>query len=95
MSTEKREEKVDTLLVRLCEEQTLWIVRESIEINLNEYPELEGMSQDEIQEYIKENASDMASPSNCDWADSLYDAISQKDVVREKETGYETYVYFE
>ncbi len=95
MSTEKREEKVDTLLVRLCEEQTLWIVRESIEINLNEYPELEGMSQDEIQEYIKENASDMTSPSNCDWADSLYDAISQKDVVREKETGYETYVYFE
>jgi hypothetical protein len=92
--TQKREEiKVETLKVRLCEEQTLWVVRDSIDINVSEYPELEGMSEEEMTEYVKENAQDMAAPSDCDWADSLYDALSQQDVVREKDTNNDTFIY--
>jgi hypothetical protein len=99
MSEEKKSNqevsKVDTLLVRICEEQTLWIVRDSININISEYPELEGMSEEEMQEYIKDNSSEMAAPSNCNWADSLYDALVQQDVIREKDTNYDTFVYFD
>ena len=92
--TQKREEtKVETLQVRLCEEQTLWVVRDSIDINVSEYPELEGMTEEEMTEYVKENAQDMAAPSDCDWADSLYDALSQQDVVREKDTNNDTFIY--
>ena len=92
--TQKREEiKVETLKVRLCEEQTLWVVRDSIDINVSEYPELEGMTEEEMTEYVKENAQDMAAPSDCDWADSLYDALSQQDVVREKDTNNDTFIY--
>lgn len=90
---EKENTKIETLKVRICEEQTLWIVRESIDINVNEYPELNGMTEEEMTEYIKENSYNMPAPSNCDWADSLYDAISQMDVVREKDTGHETFIY--
>jgi hypothetical protein len=92
--TQKREEiKVETLQVRLCEEQTLWIVRDSIDISVSEYPELEGMTEEEMTEYVKENSQDMAAPSDCDWADSLYDALSQQDVVREKDTNNDTFIY--
>ncbi len=85
--------KVETLQVRLCEEQTLWVVRDSIDINVSEYPELEGKTEEEMIEYVKENAYDMAAPSDCDWADSLYDALSQQDVIREKDTNNDTFIY--
>jgi len=90
---EKQVEKVETLQVRMCEEQTLWVVRDSIDINVSEYPELEGMTEDEMIEYVKENSYDMAAPSGCDWADSLYDALSQQDVIREKDTNNDTFIY--
>ena len=93
--TKKEETKVETILVRLCEEQTLWVVRDSIDINVSEYPELEGMTEEEMKDYIKDNAYDMAAPSCCDWAESLYDAISQQDVIREKDTNYDTFIYFD
>ena len=53
------------------------------------------MSEEEMQEYIKDNSSEMAAPSNCNWADSLYDALVQQDVIREKDTNYDTFVYFD
>ncbi len=89
----KEETKVETLKVRLCEEQTLWVVRDSIDIEVSEYPELEGMTEEEMIEYVKENAYDMAAPSYCEWADSLYDALSQQDVIREKDTNNDTFIY--
>ena len=91
----KEQTVVESLVVRLCEERNLWIVHDSIDINVDEYPQLKGMTQDEMQDYIKQNASDMQAPSSCDWADSLYDALYQQDVVREKDSGGDAFVYFE
>ena len=54
----------------------------SIKIDVSNYPELEGMTDDEISDYIKENASEMK-PTK-DFYDSLYEEIADQDVVREK-----------
>lgn len=91
----KTEEKVESITIRRCESQSLWVVRDSIDINISEYPELEGKNLDEIKSYIEENIWDMKAPSNCEWADSLGDAIDQQDVIREKDTGSDYHIYFE
>ena len=57
-----------------------WVIREPVEIDTDNYPELEGMSEDEAKEYIRENASEMAPTS--DWAESLMDECLQSDVRR-------------
>jgi hypothetical protein len=59
-----------------------WVIREPVEIDTDNYPELEGMSENEAKEYIRENASEMAPTS--DWAESLMDECLQSDVRREK-----------
>jgi hypothetical protein len=59
-----------------------WVIREPVEIDTDNYPELEGMSENEAKEYIRENASEMA--PNSDWAESLMDECLQSDVRREK-----------
>ncbi len=54
----------------------------SIKINVSNYPELEGKSDDEITKYIKENASEMQSA--CDGVyDSLDDELSNQPIIRE------------
>ena len=59
-----------------------WVIREPVEIDTDNYPELEGMSEDEAKEYIRKNASEMGPIS--DWAQSLMDECLQSDVRREK-----------
>ena len=44
------------------ESYTTYIVREPITIDLAEYPELEGMTNDEIISYLEVNSSDMKPP---------------------------------
>jgi hypothetical protein len=85
---------VKTLSVRVCEEQTLWIVRDSIEINVSEYPELNGMTEDEMVEYIKNNSSEMAAPSGFNtYNNDLSSVLFEQDVVREKDTSNNTFIY--
>lgn len=93
MAKKKTEKSVFN--VRVCEEQTLWLVKDSIEIDSDEYPELQGLSDEAAQKYIEENRWDMKAPSSCDWADSLGDALEQQDIIRDKETGNETYIEFD
>jgi hypothetical protein len=54
----------------------------SIKIDVSNYPELEGKTDDEIIEYIKENAYEMK-PTK-DFYDSLGEELSDQDIVREK-----------
>ena len=75
-------EKLKTISVRITESYSTWVVRESIELNIEDYPELMGMDEDEIRDYIKCNSGDMK--SNDEYSDSLYDELIQKDVVRDK-----------
>lgn len=91
MSTETTPKTIE---VRITESYSTWVVRESMEINVEDYPELAGMTEEEMSDYIMSNASDMKS-SNEEWYDSLYEELLQMDVVRDKITGEETEVVVE
>lgn len=67
----------------------------SVTINTDDYPELQGLSEEEVKNYIKENAWEMAPPSDCDWTDSLSEYLQQQEVVREKITAEECEIYYE
>lgn len=59
--------------VRAVEEYTTINYREYVEVDTNNYPELEGMSEDEVSEYILNNAWDMK-PTD----DSLYETLGEE-----------------
>ena len=82
-----------TISVRITESYSTWVVRESIELNIEDYPELEGMNEEEIQDYIKCNSGDMK--SNDEYSDSLYDELIQQDVIRDKITDEDSEIYFD
>lgn len=88
------ETKTKTIEVRMTESYSTWVVHESLEINVEDYPELEGMTEEEMTDYITSNASEMK-PSNEEWYDSLYDELMQMDVTREKITGEESDIVVE
>jgi hypothetical protein len=68
-----------------------WIVKEPVEINTDDYPELEGMSKEEIEKYLTKNASNMKSSEGDDPDSySLYDECSEMNDVRVKEYNHET-----
>lgn len=73
------------------ESYTTYVVREPITIDLDDYPELEGMDNDEIVYHLEGNSSDMK-PQNSDSYDSLSDELIDRDVFREKISG-EDYSY--
>lgn len=87
-------EEKKQLEVRMTESYTTWISRKSIKINVEDYPELNGMSVDEMKEYIVSNASEMK-PTNEEWYDSLYDELIGEDVVRDKITGENSEIVFD
>jgi hypothetical protein len=76
-----------TVKIYQTEEYTTYIVREPISIDLDDYPELEGMTNDEIVEYLKENSFEMK-PQNEDY-DSLSDELEEKDILKDKIYGEE------
>ena len=83
-----------TIEIGMLEYMNTMIVHEKMEVDLDHWPELNGMSEDEAMEYIKENSYKMKpTPDSGDWASSLYDELMEMDVVREKEYGYSTDIY--
>jgi len=83
------------ITLRMIETYSTFISRESLTINTDDYPELQGMTEEEAKEYISSNAYEMAAPSGCDWADNLSDALEQQDTIKEKITDNEHEIYFE
>jgi len=81
-----------TITVRMTESYSTWIVREPVELNVEDYPELSGMSQEQMEEYISENWDSMKATN-----DSLYDSLVEEcrdsdiesDRVVDEETGCE------
>jgi hypothetical protein len=51
------------------------------------------MDEDQMLEYIKENAHKMKPTSETGWADSLHDELMEADIVRDKEYSYSTDIY--
>lgn len=60
-----------------------WMVREPIEIDTDNYPELEGKTEEEVKEYIRENCWDMK-PTNEEWYSDLGEELTQMDIRRDK-----------
>lgn len=58
------------------------LVYESIKVDISNYPELEGKTDDEVIDYIKENAYQMK-PTN-EFYDSLSEELADRDIIREK-----------
>jgi hypothetical protein len=79
--------------VGLLEYSNRMLVHEKIELDVTKYPELEGMDEDQILAYIKENAHKMNPTDETGWADSLYDELMEMDIVRDKEYDYSTDIY--
>jgi len=83
-----------TIVVRMVEYYNTMLVKEPVEINVEDYPELNGMTEEEMQEYISENWSDMK-PTNEEWYESLWEECNQAEIVREKITNNEFECNFE
>ncbi len=72
------------------ESYTTYVVREAVTIDLDDYPELEGMSNDEIVDFLEGNSCDMK-PQDEDY-DCLSDELIEKYIIKEKITD-ENYSY--
>lgn len=67
-----------------------WIVKNPVEIDTDSYPELQGLNEDEIIEYLKNNADNMKSSDGSDpeeW--SLYDECQEQTDLKVKESNNE------
>ena len=85
---ENTNETPKTISVRMVEYYNTMVVREAVEINVEDYPELNGMTEEEMQNYISENWDEMK-PTDDEYLESLREECSEGDVVREKITGEE------
>jgi 1,2-phenylacetyl-CoA epoxidase PaaB subunit len=83
-----------TIEVRMTESYSTWVVHESVEITVADYPELEGMTEEEMTDYIMSNSYDMKA-TNSEWYDSLHDELVGMDVVRDKITNEESEIVVE
>jgi hypothetical protein len=59
---------------------TTTITRESMIIDTNDYPELEGMTEDEVSDYIDNNVWDMKALDNTGLYSSLGEKLMDQDV---------------
>lgn len=70
-----------------------YIVRDEVTINTEDYPQLLGMSEEEVKDYIKWNAADIFKEGeDTDNHYSLWDELMDQEIVKNKITGDETEV---
>ena len=62
------------------------VYRMPIEIDSNDYPELDGLTEDEIKDWIYENAWEMKS-SNEEIYSSLAEELSDQDIIYDNSRG--------
>jgi hypothetical protein len=82
--SEQTETTPKTIAVFATEYYETSIVREPIELNIEDYPELEGMTAEEAIDYVESNAWEMKSTD--DNYDSLADQLNNQDIRRDKIT---------
>jgi hypothetical protein len=78
----KKEEK-PVVEVWLEESYVHYMSRGPIFISAETHPELEGMTLEEMKEYIKDNAYDMA-PIDNDYAENIVEELKEYDTVKDK-----------
>jgi hypothetical protein len=73
-----------------------FISKEYIEIDTNNYPELDGLSEDEISDYLQKNASSMKSTDGDEPNRySLFDEIYEQEDAYSKEKNNESFIRVE
>jgi hypothetical protein len=82
--SEQTEQTPKTIAVFAREYYETSIVREPIELNISDYPELDGMTQDEAINYVESNAWEMK--ATIDDYESLADQVNDMDIRRDKIT---------
>lgn len=76
------------------ESYTTWMVREPLEIDTDNYPELQGKTDEEIKNYIRENMWDMK-PTDDTYHDNLGEELTQMVIRRDKICDEQIGVIFE
>ena len=71
--------KLKSLEVSVYEIVKVYQRRKPLTINVTDYPELDGLDDEKIQEYILENGYDMK-PLNSDVYESLMDELKDQDI---------------
>lgn len=74
-----KEVKLDSVEVSVYEIVKVYQRRKPLTITIYEYPELEGLDEEKIQNYILENGYDMK-PINSDVYESLLDELKDQDI---------------
>jgi hypothetical protein len=82
--SEQTEQTQKTIAVFATEYYETSITREPVELNLEDYPELEGMSPEQAIDYVESNAWEMK-PTD-DGYDSLAEQLNDMDIRRDKIT---------
>jgi hypothetical protein len=80
--------------VYATESYTTWMVKEPVEIDTDNYTELEGKTEDEMKEYIRSNAYEMK-PLNEEWYENLEEELMASDIRRDKIYGEEIGIIFD
>ena len=80
------EQTQKTIAVFATEYYETSITREPVELNLEDYPELEGMSPEQAIDYVESNAWEMR-PTNDEYGyESLAEQLNEMDIRRDKIT---------
>jgi hypothetical protein len=91
MSEQTENPKTIAVFAREYYETSITI--EPVELNLEDYPELEGMSKEEAIDYVEFNASEMK-PTNDEFGyDSLEEQLNDMDIRRDKITNETQEIY--
>jgi hypothetical protein len=73
-----------SIAVFATEGYSVYIVREPLELIIENYPELEGMTTQEAIDYVESNAWDMKPTNEEDGYDNLAEELNERDIHREK-----------
>ena len=76
-------EKLESVEVSVYESYTTYVRKKPLTINITDYPELDGMNEDEIQTYILENGSEMK-PMDSNVYESLMEELNNQDTEWDK-----------
>ena len=75
--------KLESVEVSVYESYTSYLRKKPLVINIADYPELDGMNEDEIQTYILKNGSEMK-PMDSNVYESLMEELNNQDTEWDK-----------
>lgn len=92
--TEDKKDEKPVLKVYYQESYVHFTSRGPIHISAETHPELEGMTLEEMKEYVKENKYDMK-PVDSDYSENIVEELREYDIIKEKFLDEEEDIFFE